>query len=254
MKKDFINRTIERLTGHYGIPKTENYNAKLYETLSDIWDNKFWQDNHSSHYDDKHSVEKQAETVAKIMLDSKFDHDDFLDIISQISVEINDPEIEQTADNWQGDGCKNYDDSQDVCLDENARTNTVRSAVRKIIKEMASDKAIDDMRNNFSNSMHGNYIDFYAKELINEGDYPKLLYRGVGEKGLKNISKNGIKEKTMFSVDPDYARMFGSILIEVKVGNPEKDFVYFSHIDYEGEEYPVFINVVKKTLYKIIKQ
>jgi len=31
----------------------------------------------------------------------------------------------QTTDNWQGEGCQNYDDSQDVCLDNEAMSTVI---------------------------------------------------------------------------------------------------------------------------------
>ena len=41
----------------------------------------------------------------------------------------------QTADNWQGEGCQNYDDSQDVCLDGEIKKHDDAEVSKDALKE-----------------------------------------------------------------------------------------------------------------------
>jgi len=115
--------------------------------------------------------------------------------------------LKQTKDNWKGEGCKNYDDSRDICLDKEVNEYMVKGD-RPIYKQKSTGEIweLEDIGDNYAKLINLKdatlIINVGTEELKN--DYIKLGNSNVQENiesGSEEYEQSG-KEKVDFgSVD-----------------------------------------------------
>lgn len=147
-KQDFILRTIEKLTGFYGVPADTDYRRKLFNILSKVWDNKFWEDNMAP-FDDmrggQHSTMKQSQAIANVFANEDADADYVNDLIWS---EINDPE----------------EIGQFVQLNE--ATDMTKSEIQKMIKDTVAIKTEEDVKEIVRKMLKKQYKTFWEKSSL----------------------------------------------------------------------------------------